>query len=182
MTTHLSDKLIIAIGFVMRGSGCASREIRKTIRTMCKAELALPMDMLEITDGIVKPYKDENINRALMVIYYDNAECGSCRISKLNMLDTLFRLSETTNKFQMLVVFSPKEEELQEILSLLRDKHYQYPIALDVSNDFCKFNPFIPDDSRFHSFLTDSNRKPIFIGNPLYSSELWDMFMERLNN
>ena len=115
-----------------------------------------------------------------MVILYNEAECGSCRISKLNMLDTLFRLSETSNKFQMLVVFSPKEDDILEILHLLTNKRYQYPIALDVSGNFGKLNSFIPDDSRFHSFLTDSNRKPILIGNPLYSSELWNLFMEKL--
>lgn len=148
---------------------------------MYKAELTIPYDMMEIAGGSIRKYKVPNTDSPLMVIYYNEAECGSCRISKLNMLDTLFRLSETSGKFQMLVVFSPKQEDIQEILTLLMNKHYPYPIALDTSGLFHQLNSFIPNDNRFHCFLTDSNKKPIFIGNPLYSSELWNIFIKRLN-
>ncbi len=181
MIRQLQINIFILLVPIMICQGCVSREIQTTIKAMCKSELKLPPGMLEVTDGKISPYHDNEINKALMVIYYDKAECGSCRISKLNMLDTLYRLSETSDKFNMLVVFSPKEEEFQEILSLLKDRKYPYPVAMDINGDFGRFNSFIPEDSRFHSFLTDSNRKPIFIGNPLYSSELWKMFIKRLN-
>ena len=182
MTTRLQITLFIILTFFIVCQGCASKETRRTVKAMLKSELILPTNMLEITNGIVKTYHDNDINKALMVIYYDKAECGSCRISKLNMLDTLYNLSETSDKFNMLVVFSPNEEEFNEILSLLKDKQYPYPVTLDISGDFLRLNSFIPEDSRFHCFLTNSNRKPVFVGNPLYSTELWNLFIKTLNH
>lgn len=181
MIKFLSKLFLIVLIPILMCHGCASRESRNTIKAMCKSELKLPSDMLEIIEGKVRPYQDDNIDKGLMVIYYDKAECGSCRISKLNMLDTLYRLSETSGKFNMLVVFSPKDEELEEILSLLTAKQYPYPVVLDISGEFSRLNSFVPEDSRFHSFLTDTNRKPIFIGNPLYSTELWNIFIKKIN-
>ena len=38
-------------------------------------------------------------------------------------------------------------------------------------------NSFIPDDSRFHTFLTGKDGKPVFIGDPYVSKSMWDLFM-----
>lgn len=64
------------------------------------------------------------------------------------------------------------------------DKSYRcspkFPIYIDQYGEFRSLNPRIPDDKRFHSFLLNKNGYPIYVGNPLNSQKLFDIFIKHL--
>lgn len=91
---------------------------------MYGAQLVLPSDMIVVKAGKTSLYKEQDSLSPLLLVYYDYAECGSCRISKLEYLDTLYSLSERSGLYEMLVVFSPSSEEVPEILSQLTVRNY----------------------------------------------------------
>lgn len=172
--------ILLTLVFV---TGCCADDIRSTLRMMYDSKVVIPIDMITITNGTISPYSySYKDSVSLLVIYYDYKECGQCRISNLYQLDTLFRLAESSNKFEVLVVFSPLIEETSVIVSQLVEYKYSYPISVDISGSFLDSNKFIPEDGKYHSFLTDKMRHPVFVGNPLGSSELWKVFMNKLND
>ena len=85
-----------------------------------------------------------------------------------------------TSNFSIITIFSPKKEDLEEVKLQISMANYPKRIYLDTNGDFCKLNESIPNDQRFHSFMLNDEGRPIFVGNPLYNSELMDIFMRIL--
>ena len=71
---------------------------------------------------------------------------------------------------------SGKKENLEEVKFQLSIANHPEHIYIDSFNTFSKINQHIPTDQRFHSFLVDSNGKPIFVGNPLSNMRLAEIF------
>ena len=120
---------IIFMSFIL-ACGCISTSTKKVLREMYGAQLVLPSDMIVVKAGKTSLYKEQDGLSPLLLVYYDYAECGSCRISKLEYLDTLYSLSERSGLYEMLVVFSPSSEEVPEILSQLTVRNYHNAVSL----------------------------------------------------
>ena len=158
-------------------SGCGARhDVKNMMRQMRESELVIPADLRRIDGYSISEASHERKDAAL-VIYYDSLVCGSCRVDKLAQLDTLFGLERTFPDFEVLVVFSPKPAEVEEIQVLLMKRRYPHPVYLDYSGSFREANTFIPNDSRFHTFLTGKDGRPVFIGDPYVSKSMWDLFI-----
>ena len=76
----------------------------------------------------------------------------------------------------------PSQEQVQEIMELLRRKAFKWPVLVDVQGTFMELNDFVPDDNRFHYFLTDADGRPVFVGNPLFSNSLWNLFIRAVDS
>ena len=146
-------------------SSCGFSTTDRVLRKMSEARFILPEGCLSVDSGHVSVYGPDSIAKAKFVIFYGPEECGSCRIDRLEGLDTLYRLAETRRNFDVQVIFSPSQEQVQEIMELLRRKAF-----------------FVPQDNRFHYFLTDADGSPVFVGNPLYSNSLWTLFIRAVDS
>ena len=74
------------------------------------------------------------------------------------------------------------EEEYDEVVKQLMILNFPYPVYVDYSCSFRKLNSFIPDDTRFHSFVIDKNGKPVFVGNPMSGQKMMDLFIQVVSN
>lgn len=174
--------LILAVFGLLLITSCGEkRSVKATIRSMRESELIIPSDLQCIDGRSVSTVKDER-EKATLVIYYDSLECGSCRVDKLYQLDTLFGLERTYADYEVLVVFSPKPSEVEDIMVMLVKKNYSHPVYLDYSGTFRELNDFIPEDNRFHTFLVGQDQRPLYIGDPYISKNMWDLFISTLNN
>lgn len=81
-----------------------------------------------------------------------------------------------TSDFSVLTIFSPLQEELEDVRLKLMVADYDFPVYVDVNGTFGKLNRCIPTDVRFHEFLLDEMGKPLFIGNPTSNEQLSDLF------
>ena len=161
---------------------CGLNTTDKVLRKMSEAQFVLPEGCLSVDGGHVSVYRPDSIAKAKFAIFYGPEECGSCRIDRLEGLDTLYRLAETRRNFDVEVIFSPSQEQVPKIMDLLRRKEFRWPVLVDVQGTFMELNDFVPDDNRFHYFLTDADGRPVFVGNPLYSNSLWNLFIRAVDS
>ena len=85
-----------------------------------------------------------------------------------------------TCEFSVMTIFSPKNEDLEEVKFQLSLANHQEHIYVDTYGTFSILNQCIPSDQRFHSFLLDDIGKPVFVGNPLVNTKLMEVFIKTL--
>ena len=68
------------------------------------------------------------------------------------------------------------------LVRYVSDQKILHPIYIDIENRFLTDNPIIPPDSRYHSFLLTEKGKPIFVGDPTLSSQMFEAFRLALND
>ena len=79
-----------------------------------------------------------------------------------------------------MTIFSPRAEELEEFRLQLSVQDIGFPVYVDTYGSFAGENAGIPEDERFHSFLVGGDGRPVFVGNPLGSEKLQDVFQKVL--
>lgn len=172
---------VAVIGFIMLEACGEKNSVKTTIRKMRESELTIPNDLQRIVGRSISTIEEER-KKATLVIYYDSLECSSCRVDKLYQLDTIFGLEKTYLDYEVLVVFSPSPCEVEDVKVMLFKRNYKYPVYLDYSGKFRELNDFIPIDNRFHTFLVGQDLRPLFIGDPYVSKNMWDLFILSLDN
>ena len=81
-----------------------------------------------------------------------------------------------------MTVFSPRQEEYDEVMKQLILLDFPYPVYIDFSGSFRGGNAeTIPEDRRFHVFLMDVNGHPVFVGNPMSGEDLMVLFEKALS-
>ena len=76
--------------------------------------------------------------------------------------------------------FSPGSEELEDVRLQLAVQDFSFPVYVDTYGSFARENTGIPEDERFHSFLIGGDGRPVFVGNPLGSEKMQDIFQKVL--
>ena len=94
----------------------------------------------------------------------------------------LYELSDSIGTFRIVTIFAPRQEEYDEVIRQLMVLDFPYPVYVDFDGSFRKANPCIPEDKRFHSFLLDKEGHPVFVGDPLASDRMMELFKEALES
>ena len=113
------------------------------------------------------------------IIYYDSLDCSSCRISHLVENYPLYEMADSCG-FSLITIFSPRANEVEDVRLQLMLTHSPIPIYLDANASFRRQNSSIPSDMRFHNFYVGHDNHPAFVGNPLASDELYELFKKAL--
>ena len=157
-------------------SSCSEKvKIRRMMQDFIESEIHIPNDLECIFNRELTTINKDELKSNKLIIYYDSLDCSSCRISHLMDIYPLYDMSDTCD-FSVVTIFSPKKENLEEVKFQLSIANHPEHIYIDSFNTFRKINQHIPTDQRFHSFLVDSNGKPIFVGNPLSNMRLAEIF------
>ena len=170
-------KNIVLTGCILLSlSSCSERQkLRKTMSKFVQTEIQIPDDLECVYNREVTIINKDTLKPYKLIVYYDSLDCSSCRISHLMDIYPLYDMSDTCD-FSVVTIFSPKKENLEEVKFQLSIANHPEHIYIDSFNTFSKINQHIPTDQRFHSFLVDSNGKPIFVGNPLSNMRLAEIF------
>ena len=167
-------------------SGCGKRSgdnyLIGKLESFENTDMVIPDQLEVVQDGSLSSYSlNPSINNHF-VIYYDSLSCSSCQIKRLSENDYLFNLSDSLKSFDVLVIFSPKEDHVIDVIQSLLGTGCSYPVLIDTQHEFALSNPHIPSDNRFHYFLLNKESKPIFVGNPYDNDRLYNSFIKSLNN
>ena len=168
--------LTIVLLFV---TGCSKYQLRREMHRFASSPIVIPSDLELISDRCVLKSQLPG-DKPLMVIYYDSLECGSCKVNHLIDLTELYELADSTKSFEVVTIFSPKVEEYDELIRLLFLNDFSYPVYVDFSGNFRNNNMHIPSDRKFHNFLLNTDRYPVFVGNPVYGEMMADLFSKAL--
>lgn len=170
--------LICASFLIVACSDCG--KIRKTMTDFMGSVIVIPDDLECICSRRIENINTEDLKPARFIVYYDSLGCSSCRISHLTDLFPLLDMADTSD-FSVLTIFSPRQEELEEVRLKLMVADYDFPVYVDVNGSFSKLNGGIPTDVRFHEFLLDEMGKPFFVGNPTSNEQLSELFTRVLS-
>lgn len=159
--------------------GCKEQRTRGTFSRFVQTTVNFPSRLLQVCAGTIDTVTI-HIERPTLVVYHDRLGCSSCEISHLYNWYGLYKESDN-GQFDIIKIFSPSENELPEVLQQLEILNFPYPVYIDFNNNFRCCNKKFPEDRRFHCFLVNTDRKPIFVGNPLTSDKLNDLFEAAIN-
>lgn len=163
-------------------TGCEKYFMRVNLKRMTGNTVSLSERIVSVFDSEVRPLDDSLMSVPKLVVYIDSAECESCRVQKLYQYGRLAELSRSTRKYELFILFSPKQKGKEQFVKLLQHRDYPFPVYVDVENDFEKMNSFIPRNPRFHTFLVDRYNNPIIVGDPLAGEKMEELFMSVINS
>ena len=172
-------RLILFLALAASLVSCESMRIRKQMKAFMKSEIVLPEDLHHVCGRSMETSSEIDAGPVL-VMYHDSLECSSCQINHLFDNLSLYEKADTAG-FSVVTVFSPRQEEYDEVLKQLVLLDFPYPVYIDFSGSFRNGNmESIPEDRRFHTFLMDGDGHPVFVGNPTLSADLMALFEKAL--
>lgn len=179
MKTIIKFVIFVVLTIIVISSCSESLKLKKTMSKFVLSHIQIPNDLQCIHKNEISAIAEDLLMPFKMIVYYDSLDCSSCRISHFMDLYPLYKMADTSN-FSIITIFSPKKEDLEEVKIQISMANYPERIYLDTNGNFCKLNESIPNDQRFHSFMLNDEGRPIFVGNPLYNSDLMDIFIKIL--
>lgn len=114
-----------------------------------------------------------------LVMFVDQSQCSECRLRRLSDYRFLLRLED--RGINVLFIFSPGSENVNEVLEDLIGYKYPYNVWIDAQGEFARMNRHIPDLINFHTFLLDSNNFPVFVGDPVVSDGMMPILEKAIN-
>ena len=69
--------------------------------------------------------------------------------------------------------------DLKELRYILKRDRFDYPVCIDLDNEFNRLNQF-PSDMTFQTFLLDKQNKVVAIGNPIHNTKVKDLYLSIL--
>lgn len=173
--------LISFVLCVLIFSACQGR-ISKKVNSMMHERVRPDTSYMKIITPHVSIYNSTKSDKAyLLVVYNDETECLSCRATKLNVWHKF--LTQVYNDYhgvEVCFIFSPKCENTQYICKLLENQRFGHSVYIDTANVFRKSNPWIPNESIYHTFLLDKDDKIVLVGNPHKNIRISQMFFDML--
>lgn len=168
---------LLLLSFIAASCGHAS--LSRQLKSFSKETIVIPDELTEVRGHNVARISDDRKEFAF-ITYFDSLSCSRCQINHLSDFNDFYEVADSVGVLDYLVIFSPRMEEYDELVKELVLNDFPYPVYVDYGGSFRKANACIPEDSRFHSFLLDRNGHPAFVGNPVASQKLWDLFEKAL--
>jgi hypothetical protein len=109
-----------------------------------------------------KPYK--------ILLYSDSTGCTNCKLRLAVWRDYIDKIGD---KVDFLFWFNPKDEE--ELSTSFKINRFKYPVYMDKDDKLNKLNRF-PTNPMYQCFLLDKDNKVILAGNPVYNTNLWELY------
>lgn len=157
-------------------AGRETRDLRKLLHSFESSTIELPDKLLKI-EGQSKEFCRTDMSIPALIYYHGPDKCSECAITHLSDTETMFQKADSSRAFQVLVIISPRAEEVSHVIGIISEKQFVFPVYVDVDGHMSE-TP-IPEDIRFHSFLL-YDKHPVMVGNPLSSSALMSIFTKAL--
>ena len=102
----------------------------------------------------------------------------SCKL-KLFEWKELIRITDslTEQPTPYLFYFHPKD--LKELRYILKRDAFDYPVCIDLKDEFNRLNRF-PLDYTFQTFLLDAQNKVVAMGNPIHNPKVKELYLSIL--
>lgn len=176
----MNSKIVLFLGLVLTIitlSSCLNR-IESELSSMLGKQFVCDMERLSSvlnTDAQNIKYKDNYI----LVIYYDHNECVACHSNRLNNWNKFIKQCKKEN-IDILYIFSPEQKDVDYLRTNILSQRFKYPVYIDTCEYIKKQNPWIPENSLFHTFLLDYEKKVILVGDPRRNKKLMDLFWTKI--
>lgn len=118
------------------------------------------------------------VGKYRIISYVDSVGCMSCKL-QLPRWKELIRETDSLlgNKLTYHFYFHPKD--LKDLKYILRRDRFNYPVCIDLQDEFNRLNRF-PSDMTFQTFLLDSLNRVVDIGNPVHNAKVKELYLSLL--
>lgn len=111
-----------------------------------------------------------------IITYADSTGCIGCKLQLKNWQYFIKEL-DSMEGIQIPVLFFLHPKDAKELIMVLKENNFSYPVCIDKKDAFNKLNHF-PADERFQTFLLDKDNKVIAIGNPIHNPKVKELYMK----
>lgn len=108
--------------------------------------------------------------------YTDSMGCTSCKL-QLNRWRSFINETDTLLEKRIAYLFIIHPFERKELIQLLKEYKFDYPVCIDEENVFNKQN-HLPENDVFQTFLLDENNKVLAIGNPVLNPAVKELYLK----
>ena len=126
-------------------------------------------------DTVTMDYRNAEFK---VITYVDSIGCVSCNM-QLEVWKWFIKELDSISNKNIPVMFFIHPEDISYIQDLLRDKKFNYPVCIDLNNEFGNLNEF-PNHIMFQTFLLNRENKVIDIGNPVHNLNIWKLYMNTI--
>lgn len=166
------SRILVVLSVIILLTSCGERrKLARDMKRFVASAVVLPDDMERIYDRSISRFDLAGVSELKFIVYYDSLDCSSCAVAHLVDLLPLYEKFEGS-KVDVMTVFSPRSEEIEDIKVELMIADQQFPVYIDTNGSFARLNHDIPTDNRFDYFLIGGDGKPKFVGNPLVNEQL----------
>lgn len=148
------------------------KSVQQTLEKIMAAKISLPEDVEEICHGEGHVLSDSVRKTEKLLYYVDSLQCSTCQISKFVRFGEIIRKADSTGRFEVVFLVSPKKGEKDFIRDYIKSIEMPFPICVDVDNAFRRINPAIPDDARFHCLYINAEGQPLLVGDPTVNERI----------
>ena len=174
--------VLFILSFVIITYSCKEWGLSCCLTEFMNKTIVVPDSFHVIQNGKVYQYKKNELQLPTLIVYVDENSCNTCKINNLDDYKPIFELAVVNQTFNLMIIFSPNVKNYNIIKRELMMSHFEYPIYLDQSQDFKKLNACnIPLDRGINSFLIDKECRPIYVGDPVKSGRLKNLFLQILD-
>ena len=178
MRRHIYMGLLLMLPTFIMGckSDIETRKVIQMLRSFEESSIDLPDNLLKI-EGQNSSFCQIDLSLPTIVYFHGKDECTDCAINHLPDKTPMFQMADSLKTFQVVVLFSPKPEDVSHVIRALSERETGFPVYVDF--DGLMPATLIPTDQRFHSFLL-YDKHPVMVGNPLSSKALMSVFTKTL--
>lgn len=152
--------------------------VKSYVEEMKATPVSLCLNQMECR---INPIKGKRTPTYRMVVYVDSAECSSCALGKLRFWNPLIQEAQDKKiDIDYIFILAPKPESMDDINMELEITDLQSSIYLDTAYVFKKRNPAIPKETKYHSFLLDKKGNVQFVGSPIDSEKIKNVYYKAL--
>lgn len=110
-----------------------------------------------------------------IVVYVDSLGCMSCRLNLPLWSDFIHELDSLTDS-QVCFLFYLQPKSVKELNLITRRDSFNYPVCVDIDDNFNKLN-HLPKDDDFRAFLLNEYNRVEVIGNPIHNSKIKELYI-----
>lgn len=111
-----------------------------------------------------------------IVSYVDSVGCINCKLQLDRWNDFLLKKDSIFRK-KVNLAFFLHPNDCRELVDLLKQHRFSYPVCIDIKDQFNKLNHF-PNNIAFQTFLIDKENKVVAIGNPIHNPKVKELYMK----
>ena len=109
-----------------------------------------------------------------ILVYVDSTGCASCKM-QLEEWNRFISYVDSVANGSCQYLFFIHTRYPKEMSYVLKNAKFNVPVCIDIDNSLDKINDF-PDNILFQTFFLNSENRVVYIGNPVYSSAIQDLY------
>lgn len=175
----LASSIIINAIVMMTGCDSQDNSIKEALQKMQSHPINFCLDKMQCRIQAVDTMIVDSVKPDLrFVVYVDSSECSPCALDRMYMWNDLIDEAERyAGRLRYVFIVAPKStESLMDIYLSIEYSGLKSYLYVDTAYSFRTANIDFPEDNRFHKFILNKNDSIIFVGNPLKSKELEDIY------